>query len=148
MSHPNSSVQNPQDKLSEDEQKLKRHLSAHLDTQAESLDFNVSHKLKAARHRAMAGEAASKPGWFGRASWQMVAGGSFAAVLLALVVNQLSIESTSLQDSPVASLETETTAVAATTATLIEDLHLLSATDDIDFYQSVEFLEWMEMNSG
>ena len=30
----------------------------------------------------------------------------------------------------------------------IEDLNILSATDDIDFYQSVEFLEWMENNAG
>ena len=148
MSHHKASNQSAQESLTQDEQTLKVHLSSHLDAQTEALDYNITSKLSAARHRALAAEQASESSWLAGISWNMVARGTVAAAFLAFMVNQMIVDDTTPSEPLVAEVETQTEPVITTTANIIEDLHLLSATDDIDFYQSVEFLEWMEMNSG
>ena len=148
MSHHNGHSQGAQDTLTRDEQTLKAHLSSHLDAQADALDYNVTSKLSAARHRALAGEQAGDSNWLAGISWNIVARGTVAVAFLAFMINQMIVDDTTPSAPQVAEVETQTQPVITTTANIIEDLHLLSATDDIDFYQSVEFLEWMEMNSG
>ena len=120
-------------------------MQQHLDRQIDDIDFNVSSKLAAARHRAMdqhkAGNAGSVTDWL---NWPALAGGCAVLALALLVGNQFY--------TPTADTISGNTIIAqnipVSPGDLIEDLPLLSATDDIEFYQSIEFLEWMESNSG
>ena len=130
---------------SKDEQWIKGAVQHHLDQETDQLDFNVSSKLAAARHRAMdqnnAATTSSITDWL---NWPALAGGT-AMLLVALVVgNQFYSPTTDTIPDAITIAEN----TSAPTSALIEDLPLLSATDDIEFYQSIEFLEWMESNSG
>ena len=116
-------------------------VQTHFDAEVDKLDFNITSKLAAARHRALAelpesrANAPSLPAWLG---WQSLAG-SVAALSLAifLVVKIVTPEqAVSVSDDAIAGVN------------VMEDLQLLSASDDIEFFQSMEFLEWMESNSG
>ena len=130
---------------SKDELWIKGAVQQHLDREVDAIDFNVSSKLAAARHRAMEQHKSGNTGlatdWL---HWPALAGGS-AMLVLALVVGNQFYPPTS-DTLPANTVTAENTPVAP--GDLIEDLPLLSATDDIEFYQSIEFLEWMESNSG
>lgn len=127
--------------FSDDELVVQKALNKHLDAQVENLDFNISSKLSAARHKALAGQSRAGSRLFGFPGFQwpslMVA--SCAVVLVAFLALQLNTVAPEADSSQVAIYEP---------THFIEDLNILSATDDIDFYQSVEFLEWMENNAG
>ena len=129
------------DTLTDDEVALKRVLTDHLDAQVENLDFTISSKLSAARHQALSGQARtrSRSPLFMGLQWPSLALASCAVVVVAFLALQLNNSE----------IDVETTQLAVNEPThFIEDLNILSATDDIDFYQSVEFLEWMENNAG
>jgi hypothetical protein len=131
----------PSDRLSDEEAAVQNVLNKHLDAQVENLDFNISNKLSAARHKALAGQsrAASKKFGFAGLQWPHLMVASCAVVLVAFLAVQLN------STAP----EAESPQIALNEPThFIEDLNILSAADDIDFYQSVEFLEWMESNAG
>lgn len=161
-----SSNSNP-DVLSEDELALQNVLNKHLDAQVENLDFNISSKLSAARHQALAGEPRVSKKSFGIAGlqWPALVAASCAVVLVAFLAVQLNMEAPeadssqlavvlapeadSLQLAVVEAPEADSLQLATYEPThFIEDLNILSAADDIDFFQSVEFLEWMESNAG
>ncbi|MDB4223256.1 DUF3619 family protein [Granulosicoccus sp.] len=135
-----SSNSNP-DKLTEDEITVQNVLNKHLDAQVENLDFNISSKLSAARHQALAGQSrlGGKSFGIGGLQWPGLVAASCAVVLVAFLAVQLNSEAPEADSSQLANYEP---------ALFIEDLNILSAADDIDFYQSVEFLEWMENNAG
>lgn len=135
-----SSNSNP-DKLTEDEITVQNVLNKHLDAQVENLDFNISSKLSAARHQALAGEPRISKKSFGIVGlqWPALVVASCAVVLVAFLAVQLNTEAPEADSSQLATYEP---------TLFIEDLNILSAADDIDFYQSVEFLEWMENNAG
>jgi hypothetical protein len=129
------------DKLTDDELAMQSVLSKQLDAQVEDLDFNISSKLSAARHKALSGQSrnANKKFVFSELKWSSAALVCCAAVLVAFLTVQLNYSAP----------EAVSTQVAVNEPThFIEDLNILSATDDIDFYQSVEFLEWMESNNA
>lgn len=129
------------DSLSDDELAVQNALNKHLDAQVENLDFNISSKLSAARHQALAGQARAGSRFFGFAGlqWPGLVVASCAVVFVAFLALQLNTVAPEADSSQVAIYEP---------THFIEDLNILSATDDIDFYQSVEFLEWMENNAG
>ena len=135
-----SSNSNP-DKLTEDEITVQNVLNKHLDAQVENLDFNISSKLSAARHQALAGEPRISKKSFGIVGlqWPALVVASCAVVLVAFLAVQLNTEAPEADSSQLTTYEP---------TLFIEDLNILSAADDIDFYQSVEFLEWMENNAG
>ena len=129
------------DSLSEDAVAVQRVLNRHLDAQLDDLDYTITSKLSAARHKALAGESrtGSSKYVFSGQRWARPLVASCAVVLVAIVALQLNK----------AVPEIETTQVAINESTrFIQDLNILTAADDIDFYQSVEFFEWMENNSG
>lgn len=131
-----------EDSLTKDELLLKRSLQSHLDAKVDNLDYTVTSKLSAARHRAMSAKSESRyktntsDAWF---SWTTVAG-STAVLAIAAVLGLQMFSSQTMQ--PADSFDQTAQHV------LMEDLNLLSSSDDIEFYQSVDFLEWMENNSG
>lgn len=127
----------------DDEQWLEALLTQHLDANVESLDFNVSSKLSAARHRALASaeEANSFSGSKHMQWW------SWPSLFVSSAVLAMAIF-TGIQLFPSPDESTSNLAAHATQSKLMEDLTLLSASDEIEFYQSMEFLEWMEHNSG
>lgn len=136
----NNQSQKP-DKLENDQQKINAAIDLHLNAEVDNLDFNVTSKLMAARQRALSQEAPASAKVAGRPwlNWQPIAGATAALGVALVVGNQLySPGDVTLTPAPsqVASSE------------LIEDLPILSASDDFEFYQSIEFLEWMESNSG
>lgn len=146
----------PNNSLNEAEAKIGEALKAHLDMQAENLDFSVTSKLSAARHRALAQErlpehngknanhsrTRSSGSWF---NWTNAVG-STAVVALAIVLGTQFYPLNTSQNNGVTGPAIPTEQLAQ--HTLMEDLNMLSAADDIEFYQNVEFLEWMENNSG
>jgi len=135
---------------SDDELWLKGKIQQHLDTEVENLDFNVTSKLSAARHRALdqstsdttrsgSDSTAWKP-WF---NTRNLAGGTAVLTLAVLIGNQL-YPPAAIQ-TPTMQIPTENSTLAS--SDLMEDLTLLSSSDDLEFYQSIEFLEWIESNS-
>lgn len=125
--------------LSDDDPWFKESMQAHLDSKLDNLDYNVTSQLSAARYRALALEQTSSKtarSWF---DWTNALG---ATAVLAIAVFL------GMQFYPSDSAPGIDTAEQVAQQVLIEDLNLLSASDEIEFYQSVEFLEWMESNSG
>ncbi len=120
--------------LSSNEQSVKESLDQYMNSEVNNLDFNVSSKLAAARHRALDQSPANPH----RGTWQIATGGG-VALAAALVVGsqfyQPATDVTAIDVPAVAQNE------------LMEDLPLLASSDDIEFYQSIEFLEWLENNS-
>lgn len=127
--------------LSHDETVVKQALKQQLDAEVDSLDFNVTSKLAAARSRALAQET-TRPAWhnlFGLQNlfnWQIMAGGLAAVVVAFVVSGQFFMPD----------LETPTVA-EQTSNVLMEDMTILANSDDLEFYQNIEFLEWLESNS-
>jgi len=99
-----------------------------------------------ARHRALAQETNTSTvgsfiSWF---SWKTAVASTAVVALTIFATQQL------YQTNPeqAIGLNDSVAANQVPQQVLIEDLELLTASDDIDFYQSVEFLEWMAINSG
>lgn len=138
------SANEPTEPTSAEQAWVKDALQTHLDTEIEKIDFVVSNKLKASRQRALAqGDTSATPGnqvtgWMPKPALV----GSAMVVCLALALGNLWVSSGSPED---ASSQEQ---FALSSAGLIEDLNILSAQDDIEFFQSMEFLEWMDNNSG
>jgi len=128
--------------MSKDELWIKESLSNHLDAQVESLDYTVTSKLSAARHRALALEQPKNSIFTAKKTWF-----SWTAALASTAVLVLAVTA-GMRLLPQSQTQTVELAGQMSQAVLLEDLNLLSASDDIEFYQSVEFLEWMESNSG
>jgi len=126
----------------EDEQWVRRAVQQHYDQEVENLDFNVVNKLSAARHRALDQDVSGvgKAGAY-RPRWSVLLAGSAALALAIVVGKQIYVPG-------VEPLTITAESISPNTSNLIEDLPLLSATEDIEFYQSLEFLEWMASNSG
>ena len=130
------------DRFSEDELWLKQSLRKHLDGQVDDIDFTVASKLSAARHRAIAQEPLKEQKTsLGMSSFNWTSALTSTAVLAMVAV----VSSQLFRPSPLPEVEQ---AAQVSQDVFMEDIKLLSAKDDIEFYQSVEFLEWMENNSG
>ncbi|MEM7257466.1 MAG: hypothetical protein AAF404_08765 [Pseudomonadota bacterium] len=123
--------------LTSDELSVKQALDKHLEAQVQNLDFTVTSKLAAARHRAM-DQPAGRSRWQQLFGWQSVAG-SAAVLTVAYVIGG------NLLTTP--ALVPDVPANGLATGDLMEDLTILAEGDDIEFYQNIEFLEWLESNS-
>ena len=123
--------------LTGDDRAVQKALNQHLDARVESLDFNVTSKLAAARHRALDQQAAPSL-WQSFFRWQSLAGGTAALAVAYLIGAQLLITPEALQP---------TVATDPAAGDLMADLPILAEGDDIEFYQNIEFLEWLESNS-
>lgn len=94
---------------------------ASLDTQEQSIDYVTRTKLSAARARAL--DAGSRFEWFSART---------AAAAVSLSVGAVVLVNLS-PDTP------ESTPLMAS-----QDLPILSSSEELEFYQSLEFLEWMD----
>lgn len=121
-------------------------LQNRLDRKVEELDFNVSSKLSAARHRALSAESSNGKfgGLFGGFLPKPILLGSGVAAVLAVVVGTKLFPT--MLSEPAAQPPVQ--AVQLTQSDLIEELNLLSAGEDLEFFEAIELLEWMESNSG
>lgn len=124
--------------LSTDELSVKKALGQHLDAQVEQLDFTITSKLAAARHRAL-DQHKTQPAWYRIFGWQPLARATAALAVALIIGSQLTDTTTRMQPLP--------QTADAVTGTLMEDLTMLAEGDDIEFYQNIEFLEWLESNS-
>lgn len=123
--------------LTDDEIAVKQTLSQHLDNEVEQIDFTVASKLSAARQRALAQQSTSTS-WYGRLGWQHLATAVASLALVYVLASQIPGTNAPPPTEP----GTEFVAV-----NLMEELSLLAEGDDIEFYQNLEFLEWLENNS-
>ena len=94
---------------------------ASLDEREQSIDYVTRTKLSAARARAM--DSGSRFQWLGART----AGAAITLAVCALVFVNLP------RDAP------QSTPLMAS-----QDLPILSSSEDLEFYQSLEFLEWMD----
>ncbi len=119
-------------------------LQNHLDQEADNIDFVVSSKLKAARHRALAQDGVStygKPATNSRMPKPaFIASAAVFAVAMVLGLQWFN-KGTLVAPQP-------TDQIALTQGAPVEDLNILTANDDIEFFQNIELLEWMDSNSG
>jgi len=90
----------------------------------------------------MSGEGRTRSAKSAASNWLgwTTAAGSTAVLAIAVVLGLQFYSSTTPQSTDAVGQLSQ--------QALIEDLNLLSSSDDIEFYQSVEFLEWMASNSG
>jgi hypothetical protein len=134
----NDTGQNPAG-LTTGELAVKNALEQYLNAEVDQLDFNVTSKLAAARCRALDQSATRSHKNSRWANWQTIAGGGAAMAVAITVGGQLYNPTTDVTAPEIS---------AAASSGIIEDLQLLAAGDDLEFYQSIEFLEWLENNSS
>ena len=125
------------DMLTDDQIAVKQTLSQHLDNEVEQIDFTVASKLSAARQRALAEQTTSTT-WYGRLGWQHMATALASLALVYVLASQIPGSNA----PPPTAQDTE-----FATVNLMEELSLLAEGEDIEFYQNLEFLEWLENNS-
>jgi len=104
------------------EQVFLQRVKSTLEQNEAQLDVDTLRDLRLARHKAL--ESLHKP----RRLWQPVALAAVAATVAVMVV--------SLQ-----LMQPKT----PTTAPQIEDMALLSASDDLDLYENLDFYQWLEL---
>lgn len=140
----NESTSTNKDEHSDDERLVALALQTHLDAKVETLDFNVTSKLSSARHRALASESATvNKSWFSRffESPVMLSGVAVMAITVFLGA-QFIPQSDEIQVVP---LSTE---LQLTQSDMLQDISILTANEDLEFFESMEFLEWMASNSS
>lgn len=127
-----------------DEQHVASALQTHLDSKADALDFNVTSKLSAARHRALAleTEAGGKTRFRRSLSNPVLFSGVAVVAITVFLGAQLIPRSDELQITP---LSTDT---QMTQSDMLQDMNILTANEDLEFFESMEFLEWMASNSS
>lgn len=104
------------------EQAFLAQVKSTLDAHETQLDADTLRDLRLARHKAL--ESLHKP----RRLWQPVTVAAMAAMVLIVVV--------SLQFT-----QPKTTV----TAPGMEDMTLLSTSDDLDLYENIDFYQWLEL---
>lgn len=104
----------------QNDKQLLKNIKATLDAASTQLDQETQHALKQARHAALA--QIHKPRW----TWQPIAGLAVAASVTMLVVGLVTIQT---NESDLMKQH--------------EDLSLLSAGDDLEFYENLEFYQWL-----
>ena len=104
------------------EQSLLEKINRELDESAASLDADTLRKLRLARSNAI--ESLQKP----RQLWQPVGAFALVATVAAVAVSlQLRVTQVSESLPP------------------IEDVQLLSASDELELYEDLEFYQWLEL---
>ena len=116
------------------ERQLSAELHRVLEQEASELDQVTLSKLSAARHRATAGTES----WIPVRPWAFGTGLASMALLAMVILPNFSPPVMAPPDAP----------QLTSTAAVLEDLSILAAGDGVDFYRSVDFLLWLESNTG
>jgi hypothetical protein len=113
------------------EQVLLSAAKATLEDSVGQIDAQTLARLAAIRQRAVdaAMSRQSAAAWFSR--WVLPMGGAVTAMAAALVVFTLWVQPPEQNAAPVAALE---------------DLNILTGSEEIEFYQELEFYEWLAVN--
>lgn len=117
------------------ERQLSAELNRVLEQEVSELDLVTLSKLSAARHRAT---SSTKDSWIPVRPWAFGTGLASMALLAMIILPNF---------SPPVVIQPEAPQLTSTAAVL-EDLSILAAGDGVDFYQSVDFLLWLESNTG
>ncbi|WP_455201366.1 hypothetical protein [Kaarinaea lacus] len=114
-----------------DEQLFLTAAKSTLEKQVDQIDDQLKARLAAARRQAVDGCSTKPSVSTGFSNWIMPAGGLAivgAALLVAVTLWTMPVEQNL---EPVA---------------VLEDINLLTGSEDIDFYQELEFYEWLAVN--
>ena len=111
-----------------DEQLLLSAAKHTLDESVESLDQETLDRLAAIRLQALAAASSRKSR---SSNWFMPAGGFVTAAALVAAVLLWTSQPAMEESAPMA---------------LIEDINLLTDSEEIDFYQNLEFYQWLAAN--
>ena len=111
-----------------DEQLLLSAAKHTLQDSVENLDQETVDRLAAIRLQALAAASSRRSR---RSSWLMPAGGFVTAAALVAAVLLWTSGPTVNESAPVA---------------LIEDINILTDSEEIDFYQDLEFYQWLAIN--
>ncbi len=126
------------DKNSFSDAEIQKLLKKSLDQSTESIDAVTSSRLSAARHRALEHAQTSSPwGWL--SPWK---GGLAALSVCVLALSVLLNDNDQAQSA---------NTVATEQSGMFADLEILASKDDVEFYESLDFLLWLENapeNSG
>lgn len=116
-------------------QRISKAVVNSLDAQVASIDHTTARRLTLVRSEALAqGQRKQRfvpmgPGW----SAVLASVASFLVIMM-------------FWNTPVP--ETSSGIVATNSGATLEHLPIMSSSDDLEFYQSVDFLLWMEKNAG
>lgn len=117
------------------ERQLSAELNRVLELEVSELDQVTLSKLSAARHRAT---GSTNDSWIPVRPWAFGTGLASMALLAVIILPNF---------SPPVVMQTEDPQLTSAAAVL-EDLSILAAGEGVDFYQSVDFLLWLESNTG
>jgi len=112
-----------------DEQLLLSAARSTLEDSVDALDASTVERLAAIRRRAI--ESATRQSTSRMPRWLVPVGGLATAAAAVLVVLTLWTIQPVKESSPVAALE---------------DIHLLTAPEEIEFYQDLDFYEWLAIH--
>ena len=115
--------------------RLTSELTAELDAAVEAIDSSIVRRLNDARREALAQVSGKRYTSFFGTSWASAAIGVTALLVVVLLWFEPLEKDSDL-------------VVTDNSPTTLESLPILSSSDDLEFYQSVDFLVWMEKNSG
>jgi hypothetical protein len=148
----NESTHSLNDDSARQQQWVADRVNEHLNSRVESLDFNVTSRLSAARYRALAqsqdkdvNKISWTPAWLNRTPISpAILSGLAMATLVAVVGYNLLVGLTPDQPTNSITADADTHQVSDS---LIDDMPMLSSGDDLEFFQTLELLEWMENNA-
>ena len=114
-----------------DEQLLLSAAKSTLDNSVDDLDASTLEQLATIRRQAVESATKQQASSIGLPSWLLPVGGLATAAAAVLVTMTLWTIQPDIQDAPVA---------------VLEDINLLTAPEEIEFYQDLEFYEWLAVN--
>lgn len=110
--------------LQDKDQAWLRQLSEQLDKAEAQLDAHTLRDLRSARHKALSRLQKS------RRLWQPVSLAAVAASVMTLTIGLQLMQRT-----------------AVSTVPALEDMQLLSTSDDLELYENLEFYQWLEFEA-
>ncbi len=115
--------------MSKDQDKLVNQIRQRLDQQSEELDGETLSRLRQARARAV--DAGGRKGF----NLPGFGGGvvAFASVSVLAVAVWLAVPTDTIQEMP-----------ALAEAPVFDDMELLAATEELEFYEDIEFYYWLD----
>ncbi len=122
--------------MSEDQDKFIKQIKQQLDQESKALDAETLSRLRQARARALSESDNRKS-----RQWSVLGGGAvaFASVSVLAIAVWLSVPTNTLQNPP---------ALAEAQITAFDDLELLAATEELEFYEDMEFYYWLEIQNA
>ena len=120
--------------MSEDQEKFVKQIRQQLDQQSESLEGETLSRRRQARARAV--EAGERKG-FRLPDLNGLGGGAvlFASLSVLAVAVWLAVPTSTTHETPT---------LAEVQVTSFDDLELLAASEELEFYENIEFYYWLE----